>query len=507
MPTWKVKEKTIGKNGLATTKTVTTEDPNIARSLLNKMKSENWKSNSKPKQSTSKEPIKQSLIGMLKDTFKAPEVKLPKENKKEVKKSKALPAPKKSEEQLKAYIYKFDCFKNVDGVHIYAINKKDAETVAKEFAKVKNCNYSYVKTSTSLKGCPDYVTAKNAVKMQINKIHEGPKVPELKLPEPKKNSKPKLSRKGVTGKGKITHNTRNLNESQVHASNYNSFTGKRGDNLKKDYEAYRHLIEFSGLSKKQKDKLLDKLYKLYAPILKYDSQYYSSMVSGPARYPEAKMRSILQMEDTARSNFYTWWNSVEKQIKDSTKSKATLDAETKKAKGQDIEGIKKKFNLWYERALADVEEYKKKNYPMKHNTNLILAQNYLDDALKTDKQLYLEMFEKLNKLANYSKNSNVYKAYKAVTEGKVSTESIQAKEAEDNKVIYKCDDYTVRNMSIQAGKRIAIEFTFYPKPQLVYALKKRGFTWYSFGKCFICKPEKFDLEWAKGISKQYEKYI
>ena len=415
MPTWKVKEKTIGKNGLATTKTVTTEDPNIARSLLD-IPGEAKKANFKPKQSKTKEPIKQGLIGMLKETFKAPDVKIPKENKKEVKKPKALP-------------------------------------------------------------------------------------------EPKKNSKAKLSRKGVTGKAKITHNTRNLSESQVHASNYNSFTGKRGDNLKKDYEAYRHQIEFSGLSKKQKDKLLDKLYKLYAPILKYDSQYYSSMVSGPARYPEAKMRSIMQMEETAKNNFYTWWKSVEKQIKDSTKSRATLEAETKKAKGQDVEGIKKKFNLWYERALADVEEYKKKNYSMKHNTNLLLAQSYLDEALKTDKKLYLEMFEKLNKLANYNKNSNVYKAYKAVTEGKVSTESIQAKEAEDNKIIYKCDDYTVRNMSIQAGKRIAIEFVFYPKPQLVYALKKRGFTWYSFGKCFICKPDKFDLEWAKGISKQYEKYI
>lgn len=504
MPIWKVKEKTVGKTGLATTKTVTTEDPNVARSLLD-IKQEAKKANSKS-QSTSKEPIKRGLIGMLKETFKAPEVKLPKEDKKEVSKPKALPAPKR-EEKLKAYIYKFDCYKEVDGTCIYAINKKDAEIVAKEFAKVKKCNYTFIKTSASLKGCPTYVTAKNAVQKQLEKIHEGPKVPELKLSEPKKDSKSKLSRKGVTGKAKITHHTRNLNESQVSASNYNSFYGKRGDNLKNDYETYRHLIEFSALSKKQKDKLLDKLYKLYAPILKYDSQYYSSMVSGPARYPETKMRSIMQMEDAAKSNFYTWWKSVEKQIKDSTKSKATLDAENKKVKGQDIEDIKSKFKRWYERALADVEEYKKKNYSMKHNTNLLLAQNYLADALKIDKKLYLEMYEKLNKLANYNKNSNVYKVYKSVSEGKVSTESIQAQEAQDNKVIYKCDDYTVQNMSIQAGKRIAIKFTFYPKPQLVYALKKRAFTWYSLEKCFICKPEKFDLEWAKGISKQYEKYI
>ena len=39
------------------------------------------------------------------------------------------------------------------------------------------------------------------------------------------------------------------------------------------------------------------------------------------------------------------------------------------------------------------------------------------------------------------------------------------------------------------------------------ALKNRGYIWYSGKKCFICKPEKFDLEWAKNISERYEKYL
>lgn len=129
------------------------------------------------------------------------------------------------------------------------------------------------------------------------------------------------------------------------------------------------------------------------------------------------------------------------------------------------------------------------------------------DALKVDSDLYKELFEKLNKVCNFNKNSNIYKGYKLVQEGKLSSGSIQKQQEEDNKVIFSCSDYTIQNLKIDAGKRIAIKFVFYPKQQLVYALKKRGFTWYSYKECFICKPERFDLEWAKNIKNQYEKYL
>lgn len=183
--------------------------------------------------------------------------------------------------------------------------------------------------------------------------------------------------------------------------------------------------------------------------------------------------------------------------------KEALETEKKK----EIERIKEGFNRWYTRLLEELPEYEKNGRSPKYSMNASLAQSYVTEALKADTALYKELFEKLNKVCNFSKNSNIYKGYKAVLEGKLSSDSIQKQEREDNKVIYSCSDYEISNLKIDAGKRIAIRFTFYPKPQLVYALKKRGFIWYSFKKCFICKPERFNLEWAKGISKQYEKYI
>ncbi len=284
-------------------------------------------------------------------------------------------------------------------------------------------------------------------------------------------------------------------------------SGRRGSNLKKDYEACRKKIEFSGLSPSQKNKLLDKLYKLYEPILRYDSQYYSWAVSGPARYPGAKMEAIVNRRMEASQKFYDWWHSIESQLEESTKSKKVLEKESEQNKIQAIKEIKDGFNLWYNRLLNDVEEYQKKGRDIKYSVNAAMAQSYVTKALKADTALYKELFEKLNKVCNFSKNSNFYKGYKLVNEGKLSSDSIQKQEAVDNKLLYKCSDYEVSNLKIQAGKRIAIKFTFYPKPQLVYALKRRGFIWYSFGDCFICKPERFDLEWAKGIKTQYEKYL
>lgn len=274
------------------------------------------------------------------------------------------------------------------------------------------------------------------------------------LPKPVEKSKPKLSRKSIVGKAEIKHNTRNLNDSQVSWSNHHSFNGTRGTNMKKSYENYRHKIEFSGLSNIQKSKLLDKLYKLYAPILKYDSQWYSPMVSGPARYPQAKMDKIYERMMEANSVFVDWWKSIEPQLEASTKSKKQVEQLTLQEMKEKIKKIKEGFNLWYNRLLAEIPALKEKGYSLKHSSNAAMAQSYVSEALKVDTALYKELFEKLDKICNFSKNSNFYKSYKFVQEGKLSSDSIQKQNAEDNKVIFTCSDYTIRNLKIDAGKRI-----------------------------------------------------
>ncbi len=437
MPTWKIKEKTVDEKGLATTKTITTENISLMQKLLNMNEKKDTKNpQQEPKASKKKEATKIKQISL-----KAPEIKMPKQE------------------------------------------------VKKQLPKLK--------------------------KVTPRKL-EPPKKKEVKaLPAPATNTKPGkkkivISRKAVEGKARIEHHTRNLNSSQIQASNYNSFDGNRGDHSKRSYEYYRNKIEFSGLSNEQKSKLLDKLYKLYEPIIRYDSQWYSPMVSGPARYPQAKMDAILERMMEANSKFVDWWKSIEPKLEASKYvTKEDKKKQESKAKKEKIKDIKEGFDLWYNRLLNEIPEYKKRGEEdrLRYSVNADMAMSYVSKALKVDTNLYKELFDKVNKVCKYSKNSNYYKAYKLVQEGKISSNSIQKQEAEDNKVIYSCSDYEVSNLKIDAGKRISIKFLFYPKPQLVYALKKRGYTWYSYKECFICKPERFDLEWAKSLSEQYKKYI
>lgn len=360
---------------------------------------------------------------------------------------------------------------------------------------------------------------RKTVKEELPKLNKNLKanlVPPKKEPTkllsfPKKTSdtksKRKLSRTVVTGKANIQHKSRNLNENQLGMSDHHSFDGNRGKLLKKAYEQKRKQIEFSGLSQSQKKKLLDKLYKLYSEILKYDSQYYSWMVSGPARYPSAKMEALSENIMEKNSIMYDWWQSIQPQLSHSTKSQEIISKENEQKKENRIKKIKEEFNLWYNRALSDVSNYKQRGLPMRYNPNVSMAQSWVNDALKVDMKLYKELFEKVNALADYSKNSNFYKTYLSVKNGEKTQEKLQKQNEEDNKIIYSCSDYIIRNIRIQAGQRVGIKFTFKPKPQLVYALKSRKYVWYSNEGMWICKPEKFDLEWAKSISSKYEKYL
>ena len=92
MPVWKVKEKTVGSNGLKTTRTVTTEDPNIVRSLIDAPKNNSSKANTTKSTPAAKPKKPKGLIAQLKDAVVAPKVEMPGE-KKEAKK--AVPRLKK----------------------------------------------------------------------------------------------------------------------------------------------------------------------------------------------------------------------------------------------------------------------------------------------------------------------------------------------------------------------------------------------------------------------------
>ncbi len=387
--------------------------------------------------------------------------------------------------------------------------EKNKESNEKQSSKASEKKKSGKSTTTKKSKEPSKLIAepKQQLKQVKPKKLEPVKKQKKVLPEPKTTSqRKKLNRTSVKQNNVKLPHKYNLDERLVSVANGNSFYNK-GTILKKEYENKRKMIEFSGISNSKKNELLKKLDNLYQKNLRYESQYVPVMVAGPARYPYEKMDRIWNKIGETSSEIVEWWKQVEPALIESTKSKKQLSKQKDKLKEEKIKKIKENFDLWYGRALKDVEKCQGKGLNMRYTSNAAMALSYVNEALEVDTKLYKELFEKLNKIVNYRKNTNDYKVYKSVIDGEITNESIKKQDEINNQVIFKNADYEIKNITIKAGKRIAIKFTFFPKPQLKYALKSRGYVWYSFENCFLIKPEKFDLEWAKNISNQYKKYL
>ncbi len=293
-------------------------------------------------------------------------------------------------------------------------------------------------------------------------------------------------------KKKLNINDYSLNKGYIEMANNNS-QFDRGSGKEREYKKYVEYISNSTLSNGQKEKFISKLQKLYNELLCLDAQYVPWTVAGPARYNTKKFSGI----SDRISNKYKEISSFIDVINDAVKNSKRMNMS--KEEKQQIE--KKESN----KLLKEFFTYRNSKDQF---TNKTRAEWAMIDAYKAgDMQAYKMMFESLDKEYHYRRNTNFYKLYKEILDGKVTNETQKAKKEEANKVLYQCDDYLIQKMKIDAGERIFIKFITYPKPQLVYALKRRGFHWYSYGGGFITKPDKFDLEWAKNIQNQYVKYL
>ena len=279
--------------------------------------------------------------------------------------------------------------------------------------------------------------------------------------------------------------------------------GTRGSFSESAYKGYANKIMASKLSEAQKEKMILKLQKLFNESLSLDSRYVPWTVSGPARYPAQKMNALRDRIFAKNNEIIDYWKKVvEPAIQRAEEMNSTKDEKALMKEKEDLKRLNS-FNGYVNRAIDSKNRFGKYDV-----ISLSIAENKMLEAYNNGNlKQFKKMFEELNKHINYRKNTNVYKLYKKVVDGEITSESIEKKNYEANKTLFKCEEYEISNMKIDAGQRVIIKFLVYPKPQLVYALKRRGYHWYSYSGGFITKPEKFDLEWAKSIKENYEKYL
>lgn len=68
-------------------------------------------------------------------------------------------------------------------------------------------------------------------------------------------------------------------------------------------------------------------------------------------------------------------------------------------------------------------------------------------------------------------------------------------------------EWNAYRKKIDAGERVFLKFTTRPKPQLVYALKRRGWHWNAYEQAWSVPAEKYDAAFVAGIDGNYEKYL
>lgn len=254
-----------------------------------------------------------------------------------------------------------------------------------------------------------------------------------------------------------------LDQNLIQRANSNSFGGTRGDTSDAAYQAYGREILGWSIADSRKEKLLQELHRRYSAILKYEAQHVSVMYAGPANYNAKKLDKSDQVFRTT-AEFTEWFNGVREQVKSATREDDKV-----------------------QRILETIEfcDQRPELNPMGELAELAM----LDNAK------FIELFEKLQPKYRWRKNSNIYKLYLASKDGKV--QEIK------KEVVFQDDNFT----AYKEGDRYYIKFVLRCKRQLHVALKSRGWWWNAYQEAYSTYPSKFDLEWVKGISENYEKYI
>lgn len=255
-----------------------------------------------------------------------------------------------------------------------------------------------------------------------------------------------------------------LDKDLINRANNNSMFGTRGNSSAQSYKSYIDEVLSWDIPNNKKQKILEQVHKKYSEILKLEAQWVSPMVAGPARYNSKRLDKSDQILQKSHE-FYTWFENLEEQIKDSK-----VDTSARK-----IERIMGMIKFCIERDFD----------PREHLVELA----YLDN------KKFIELYDKYYPKFKWRKNSIIFKVYAQSLNGEI--EEIK------KEIIYEDENFTAY---IQ-GDRAYIKFPMKVQQQLIYALKKRGWWWNSHEKAWSTYLKRVDKPWISSISTKYAQYL
>ena len=264
-----------------------------------------------------------------------------------------------------------------------------------------------------------------------------------------------------------------LPESLIHQANSNSMSGRRGDLSAESWAAYCAEIEGWEISDSKKQKIIDKAYKKYLPIITAEARHVSVMVAGPAKY---NSRRLDHADEVLRSSaeFSTWFDGIRGGIK----PKRTGNEERTE---QLIRSIRD--------CISNKDNTKK---PLDWEG---LCRKYLESLAVLNQGEFVKWYDMADKCFKFRKSTKISRLYSKAKDG----EQITAEKRE----IFSDENLT----AYIDGGRVYLRFITPPAQQLKFAMKKRGYWWNAYRSEWSTYENRLDEEWIKSISTRYEKYI
>lgn len=267
-----------------------------------------------------------------------------------------------------------------------------------------------------------------------------------------------------------------LSASAISLANSNSHYD-RGSASERDYKEYANKILSMSISDAKKEKLLADLKKRWDKLLGYQAAWVPVTVAGPARYNAKKLDKGDQVMRT-RAEIQDWFKSVEKSVENSKSQ--YIDTSAAKAK---------KEEEWLNRAIESGW----------YQTPTSIA-NGLAAIAPHDPARFAELYEQYDKKYHFRKNTNAAKLFEQVKAGTYTGEKQPQK-------LHETENLNTYTKNIQAGERVFMKFITRPKPQLIYALKRRGWHWNANEEAWSIDSKKYDKEFVEGIDENYKKYL
>lgn len=256
----------------------------------------------------------------------------------------------------------------------------------------------------------------------------------------------------------------------------------RGDGTVNSYKAYADEINGWDISLKQKEKLIAQLKKKFDERLSVDARYVPWTVSGPAGYNAKKMNGLADRAMRTSAEISDWFDKVRENVK-----RSNQNTDDRGAKARQSEE-------WFNRALQS-GWYNRNGKPDPTQ----VANGLAEIALYNPKR-FAVLYEKYDKQLHFRKNTNAAKLYEKVKTGEYTG-------LKGPKKLYESDSYNVYRKNIKAGERVFIIFPVPPKPQMIWALKKRGWHWNDMENAWSVPVDKYDEKFVKGIEENYSKYL